>query len=581
MDDRTRPAENLRKEQGGRPFLMVLVGGQTSIIQLPANETYVVGRASDVEVPVDDLSMSRRHAAITMTEGRAVLSDLGSSNGTCLNGQQIEEPTELTAGDVISLGVTQIIFQRTTNAPRPEILEWRLFEQRLHAEVERSMGSAQPQCLVLLRMAAPCADPGLGKAVPEALRTIDVLGQLDERTLAVLLPELAAAEGRYTAMRLLQTVRRFDAEATAGLASWPDDAADGATLLAAAQAALEHGKDAGGLGTAQDSVTNVRVGSHRVSFADPAMLRVFALAKRLAAFDLPILICGETGVGKEVFASAIHHFSKRAKGPYVTINCAALPETLAESELFGTIRGAYTGADAARAGKLETASGGTIFFDEVGELPLSIQAKLLRALEEKKIVRLGDSHGRDVDIRIVAATNRDMKREVADGRFRSDLFYRLSVGSLTVPPLRARPREISVLARQMLKQLCERAGVQPLELAPDAIRLLLAHNWPGNVRELRNVLERSLPMATGTRLEGWMLPQDLGGAGTHEPPVEAPFHSFEDEIRDYERRRMEEALRESGGVQTRAAVLLKMPLRTFQMRIKQYGIDSTLFKPKA
>src|SRR5262249_36621956 len=293
--------------------------------------------------------------------------------------------------------------------------------------------------------------------------------------------------------------------------------------------------------------------------------------QRLAQSELPILILGETGSGKENAAWAVHFWSPRAKGPFVVINCAAIPETLVESELFGHEKGAFSGATATKPGKLEAASGGTVFLDEIGELPLAVQAKLLRSLENKRITRLGDVREREVDVRFVAATNRNLEQEAKVGKFRQDLFFRLGAATVVLPPLRDRPREIPLLASTFLAQACQRAGRDPMALSPAAMQRLAGYNWPGNVRELRNRMEDVAAAVQDETVEQWDLPGQLGGgdgeAGPpqNDPAAERPasFKPIADEVRDLERRRMTEALEAAGGVQRRAAELIGMPLRTF------------------
>jgi DNA-binding NtrC family response regulator len=315
---------------------------------------------------------------------------------------------------------------------------------------------------------------------------------------------------------------------------------------------------------------------------DPAMGRVFALLERLAASTLPVLVTGETGVGKENAAYAVHHWSKRTGG-FIAVNCAAIgPDSLVESELFGHDKGAFTGAVAAKPGLFESAIGGTVFLDEVGELPLSVQAKLLRALETKRIVRLGETKERPIDVRLVAATNRSLEDEVKAGRFRQDLLFRLAGATVILPPLRDRRCEIPMLARMFLA--AARGNRAEMTITPEAMQVLLTYGWPGNVRELKNTMEYVSAAALDEHVEVDDLPERLGGAGpqtvsgTTGPsevlPVDPPatFRSIADELRELERRRMAEALVASAGVKTRAAQLIDMPIRTFTLKLKQYKL---------
>ncbi len=292
--------------------------------------------------------------------------------------------------------------------------------------------------------------------------------------------------------------------------------------------------------------------------ADPSMKELLDLVDRVAPRDVAVLVTGESGAGKELVARRLHARSPRAKGPFVAVNAAALPETLAESELFGAERGAFTGADQARAGRFEEAAGGTLFLDEVGELPLALQSKLLRVLEERVVRRLGGSRDVPVDVRLVAATNRDLTRETEEGGFRQDLYFRLAVVVVNVPPLRERPDDVPLLARHFAARLAERHGVPVPSLTDDALAALSAHAWPGNVRELRNVLERSVVVRGGAPIRA----ADLGLA-----PATAPLDRAH-----REREALLAALRRTGGKREEAAKLLGISVRTLYYRLRQWGI---------
>ncbi|HEY5946155.1 MAG TPA: sigma-54 dependent transcriptional regulator [Kofleriaceae bacterium] len=313
-----------------------------------------------------------------------------------------------------------------------------------------------------------------------------------------------------------------------------------------------------------------------MAVADPAMMRAYQLIARLARSDLSVLISGETGVGKEHVAHALHQGSRRAPNKLVALNCAALPDALVESELFGYERGAFSGAAMAKPGLLEEADGGTLFLDEVGELSLAAQAKLLRALERRRISRLGGLRDIAVDVRLVAATNRKLEDEVCAGRFRHDLLYRLNAATVSIPPLRARPSEIPLLAQLFLDRA--RVDWPPLAISTATHGRLARHGWPGNVRELKNVMEFVAVTVDRGTIEPFHLPPPLGDA-TGELPAPEPARSFRpvaEELRELERRRMVEALAAARGVQKRAATLIAMPLRTFAMKAKQYGLIARL-----
>jgi DNA-binding NtrC family response regulator len=304
---------------------------------------------------------------------------------------------------------------------------------------------------------------------------------------------------------------------------------------------------------------------------DPAMGRLYELAARIARGAISVLLCGETGTGKEVLCEHIHGSSARHRGPLVRINCAALTEQLVEAELFGHDKGAFTGAHAERPGLIEAGDGGTVFLDEVGELSLALQAKLLRVLEQGTVTRLGSTTPRAVDVRFVAATNRDLEADVEAGRFRRDLYFRLAGVVLAIPPLAERPDEIEALARSFAAAAAARLGRAAPSLDAGALDALRAHAWPGNVRELRNVIERAVLICDGAVLDTSAL--GLGRAASAAPSEPAPSgRDLPGELAGLEKQRILDALAACAGNQTRAAAEIGMPLRTFVKRLAAYGI---------
>ncbi|HVG63995.1 MAG TPA: sigma 54-interacting transcriptional regulator [Hyalangium sp.] len=296
------------------------------------------------------------------------------------------------------------------------------------------------------------------------------------------------------------------------------------------------------------------------------MRRVIELARRVAQVDSTVLITGESGVGKERVARLIHEESSRASGPFLAINCGALSETLLESELFGHARGAFTGAVRDRPGLLEAASGGTLFLDEVGEMPPSVQVKLLRTLQERQIRRVGENRDRPIRVRLLAATHRTLAREVEAGRFRKDLFYRLRVVELEVPPLRERSEDILPLARSLLAGAAERMGRPVPALTPRAADQLVRHDWPGNVRELENAMERAIALAQGRRVDLEDLPEDVRGA-LPGAVISGGVRSLEELERDY----ILAALEHNQGNQTVTARQLGIGAATLYRKLKRYG----------
>jgi DNA-binding NtrC family response regulator len=305
-----------------------------------------------------------------------------------------------------------------------------------------------------------------------------------------------------------------------------------------------------------------------------ALADALARIRQAAASDVTVVLTGESGTGKELFARALHALSARACGPFVAVNVAALPENLVENELFGHERGAYTGASERRAGRFELADGGTLFLDEISELPAAAQSKLLRVVEEKTFLRVGGTAAIVVDVRIVAATNRDLKGLVASGAFREDLFYRLDVFPLHLPPLRARREDIPALARSFAESAGRQVKKKALDFSAAALERLVEHDWPGNVRELKNVVERSVILARGEIIR----PADivLGVPGETAPPHPSLDGTLDEAIERWRRAgevaRIRRALDASGGDRSRAAEELGVPLRRLSQRIKELGI---------
>ncbi len=327
-----------------------------------------------------------------------------------------------------------------------------------------------------------------------------------------------------------------------------------------------------------------RRGAPQIVGDDPKLKQVSMALHRAAGTDATVLLEGESGTGKELFARALHVLSPRADGPFVAINCAAIPETLLETELFGHEKGAFTGAAARKPGKFELAHRGTLFLDEIGDLPFSLQAKILRALEEKRFERVGGTVPLHVDVRIVAATNRHLKAAVAARQFREDLYFRLSVFPITIPPLRERPEDIVTLARHFIDRFCRDLKKKPLVLSPAAEQELRAYAWPGNVRELQNCIERAAILCEGDTILGHHL--NLSFVAFAPPAAAAdaadPWStidwsgSLNDVTRrvmaEVERRKIEAVLKEAAGNKGRAAELLQVSYKTLTAKLKDYGL---------
>jgi len=303
----------------------------------------------------------------------------------------------------------------------------------------------------------------------------------------------------------------------------------------------------------------------------PAMRRVVELATRVAPHPTTVLITGESGTGKEVIARAIHRMSPRHDARFVAVNCAAIPEHLLESELFGHVRGAFTGATADQRGLFEEADGGTLLLDEVGDLPLPLQVKLLRVLQEGEIRRVGGQRAQRVDVRVLAATARDLERDVAEGHFREDLYYRLNVVRVHVPPLRERPQDLEPLAAALLQRAMERAG-RRVAMSPEAVAAIRAYGWPGNVRELENTLERAVVLSADGVIRADAFEAGGTGSASSRPPAVPPSR-LEEAVAAAERAAIQGALGVTGGNRAAAAKLLGISQRNLFYKLKKLGLE--------
>ncbi len=303
-----------------------------------------------------------------------------------------------------------------------------------------------------------------------------------------------------------------------------------------------------------------------------AFTDIIKTIKRVGPTDSSVLITGETGVGKELVSRALHMTSKRSKKPFIKVNCAAIPETLVESELFGHEKGAFTGAIVSKPGRFELADGGTLFLDEIGEVPLQVQVKLLTVLQDHALERVGGVSTKSVDLRIVAATNRDLPADITEGRFRSDLFYRLNVVPIHIPPLRERVDDMVVQARYFLDKFAAKHGKSGISMSPEVIAAFSAYPWPGNVRELENVLERMVLFSDTDILGSEQLPESISSSGPLDPATGSLQEAVNGLASATEKQMIADALDKTGGNRTRAAELLGVSRRTIQKKIIKYGL---------
>ncbi|MGQ0507078.1 MAG: sigma 54-interacting transcriptional regulator [Myxococcaceae bacterium] len=576
----TKDARHLPANAAPRAWVMVFERESSRLVPLPEAGELTLGRGDYCGLVLRDAGVSRQHARFEVELGQVRVTDLGSQNGTRVNGQPIRASRVLHAGDELQVGDAVLVFHASSERASTGVLDRAAFRAQVETELERGKKYVRPVTVGFALLENATDRMRLQVHLEPWLRRTEPVCLSDEGLLW-LAPELSAEELETRASDLLRICQTLHTEARLGLATFPDDETRADALVAAARESAR-AAGSGKIQPAGAAFKEWKLGTQTIWLADTVMLRLYGLLERLAASDLPVLVTGETGTGKELAATALHHASKRRDQRLMVLNCAALPETLAEAELFGNERGAFTGAVAARAGALETADGGTVFLDEVGELPLAIQAKLLRALETKKVTRVGDTRERAVDFRVVAATHRTLENEVRAGRFREDLYFRLSAATLHLPPLRDRKRELVLLARAFLTRAGLSSG-RVQTLSPAAVQLLAHHTWPGNVRELRNVVDYVAATVTDEVIEPWHLQERLGSgplsaaspALFSTEPSEASFRALADEVRELERARMHSALQRHRWNQTRAAQALGVPLRTFVTKMTQYGLRET------
>ena len=567
-----------------RRHLLVFGEAMSSMYPLPAAGELVIGRSETADIRIDDALVSRQHARLALDHDRITITDLGSQKGTYVNGVQITGALALRPDDRIQLHKTTLILHSTSPPITTAIaLEMAALRQRLEHEVVRTVGDVRVFSVLCFVGPALRERETVQQTVVGQLRRGDAVAWSVDQALYVLLTDANRDEATAIAARI--RAKLDGAALLTGQVTCPADGDDVDVLVTGAHAAAV--ASAAGRGVALDrGVALVRqrsavtIGAQRVIVADPTVVRLYELVDRLAPVGIPVLVVGETGCGKELVATALHARSHRASRRLIALNCASLHEMLVESELFGHEKGAFSGAIASRAGLIEAASGSTLFLDEVGELTLANQAKLLRVLESHRVTRVGDVREREVDVRIVAATNRDLEADVIAGRFRRDLYFRLSAATLHLPPLRQRPHELPLLATAFLEDACRLTARRIMRISEAAMAVLLAYPWPGNIRELKNLMQYVAATVAEDELQAEHVSERLGRQRSAlvpriepiAPAIPPRFRPLADELRELEIVRIREALAATGGNQTRAAGLLAMPVRTFFEKAKQYGL---------
>ena len=562
---RTASNDFPERSPSGGYSLWVVSGNQTSKFALPSSGRVVVGRSRSAGVRVDNPSVSREHVALHLGPLPCV-EDLRSINGTRLRGLPLEPgaTAPLRANDVLDLGAVLLVLRHRSLAERGErTCHPALFE--LHLEDEEAQLECGGRAFAVARIAFE------GTLAPNAAELV-VASALDGRDVAC-----SPAPGRHDVLFF----GAEPADADARLARVVRHVSDRGVRLQATLTCYPRDRPSR-ISTRANGSARPKPAAARADgpiACDPATTRVLRLLARVAQGSLSVILLGETGVGKEVCAAYVHQMSPRASGPFVRLNCAAIPEPLVDAELFGHQRGAFTGAVSDRAGLLEAAAGGTVLLDEIGDMPLTTQVRLLRVLEAKEVTRVGANKARPIDVRVIAATHHDLAELITLGRFREDLYYRLNGISVILPPLRERPLDIEPLARHFLAQSAR--GQSPPSLSAASVALLQSHAWPGNVRELRNRIERALVLSDGPCIESEHLALDSSALGASDAKRTMPAAAaaraelqtgLRAEVDSLERERIVSALESCGGNQRAAARTLGLSRGALLRRLERLQI---------
>jgi two-component system response regulator AtoC len=572
---------NRKRESGAgrRVSLLIYSRDGVQVVQLAEGQSLVIGRSPPADVAIRDSSLSRQHAAIELKDGEVWVEDLQSTNGTRIGGEKIERGKAEAGSEIVFGAVTASVHMMKPKEIRQLGLEsHERFLSDLESEINRAGAYKRSLALLMIR-AARHKQSHVSRWFPnirKRLRHFDRLGLYSPDTVEILLPETSAKE----AEELAAAVAGGAESLLCGVAVYPTDAKATEELLEVARSSLHHASP-------QSPVLRAAPPGEKVDrpgpvVRSPAMQKVFSTLSRLSFSAIPVLIIGETGTGKEVVARAIHEGGKRKDRPLICINCGGIPSQLVESTLFGHEKGAFTGATAQAQGVFESADGGTVLLDEVGELPPSAQAALLRVLETKKFSRVGSQKEIEVDIRVLAATHRDLEEMTSSGDFRDDLLYRLNAMTLKIPPLRERLEDIEPLIKRFIEQANDANECSVWGIDEDAMQLLVQYPWPGNVRELRNAIERAVVIAQGDRISIEDLPErvrdvepttqvDLEPVGEGEINLKAEMQRHEADL-------ILKALRQSDWDRKQAAALLGLPVRTLAHKMQTHGIRKTSYE---
>jgi len=558
------------------PYLLLHHREGVELVRLRAAAAVVIGRSEPADVVLDDPSLSRPHARFEVRERQIWVQDLESKNGTWVNGERTSLH-RVVPGDAIRLGAVAVTLHAggVAGVPAEGLASNEALMLALERELVRARLHRQPLALVRVQGAGQGGAEALQAHLPEVIEAgqpARVAALYSPGELHLLWMDLTSKDALERAVSLARRLGEQGCEVRCGVAAFPDVGGSPDELLAGCGRALR-------LSSRERPVRPAparrSVGSDpgdQPVVLSPAMRALFETVERLSLSTIPVLLQGETGTGKEIVARAIHDAGPRRDQPLRAVNCGGLPEQLVESALFGHERGAFTGAERQHQGIFEQAQGGTVLLDEIGELSPGTQAALLRVLETGRVLRVGGTQEVELDVRVIAATNRDLEAMVSEGDFRQDLFFRLNAVTLEVPPLRQRPEEISALVERFLQEARRRQPTAVAGVSPEALELLSRYRWPGNIRELRNVIERAVVIARGDRIT----PDDLServraATSPHREPSDEVV-DFRTRIQRHEAELILEALRESGWNQSEAARRLNMPLRTMVRKVQAYGL---------
>ncbi len=572
---------------GDRVSVVIYFRDGLRIAPLCEQQPLVIGRCAPADIPLRDNSLSRQHACLELTDGEVWVEDLGSTNGTWLDGQRVTRGKVL-PGQVLHFGAATASLQNLApTAALTHGLEGHdRFSTELHAEICRAKTFGNTTALLILRSDRR-KEHHVSRWLPplrEKLRQFDRIGLYSVDTVEVLLVETSAQQ----ALELATAATQGSVPLCCGLGLFPQHAQSAEELLDVTLHAARRATQQMRVVEAVSSAVTMEGGDDAADpegpvVHSPAMKALFEQARKLGSAAIPVIIKGETGTGKEVIARAIHYGGKRVSRPMVSVNCGAIPSQLLESTLFGYERGAFTGAQQRAKGVFESADGGSVFLDEIGELPLPAQVALLRVLETKRFTRVGSSQETEVDVRVIAATHRDLAAMCEAGQFRQDLYFRLDAMTIDIPPLRQRPEEIEPLAKRFLALANQANGCRVTDLDPATIDLLVRYSWPGNVRELRNAIERAVVLAEQGSISIDDLPEKIRAIdegvnstdmplATARPRANEAIANLKSEMQRYECGLILTALEQNDWNRSAAAHSLGIPLRTLAHKIQLHGI---------